>query len=360
MNKSSSYILLVQKKRINRAAIIVLVCVLFGVFYPIMNGEFTNPLAFFNGSVIGILGGLAIAIHEDHSFYRNFKREHFLVRLFKNVTLYTLFFALVIAIIVGITYGFESGEGIFQYITGPEFQEFIFHGDYYVILLYTLFFCGAVTFTLGMSAKVESRVLYNIISSKYRIPREEERIFMSIDLNNSTEIAEKLGEEQFFKFLNKFYLDLTPAIISTNAEIYRYVGDQVTLSWPVRSRDQNNDCLRTYFMAKNQLSNKAEEYYKRWGFEPKFKAVFHVGTIVAGEIGQIKRQFVFHGKALHTLALIEKQCKPLEVNLLLSSIFTKVIQLPGFYKLMPCRSDNIEEGDNNITLYTVVPQLNSG
>ncbi len=208
-----------------------------------------------------------------------------------------------------------------------------------------------------MSRKIESSVMLNMISGKYRTPKEETRVFMSIDLNNSTEIAEKLGEEEFFDFLNKFYFDLTPAIIETNGQIYRYVGDQVLISWPVGSKAQNGDCLRTYFLAKNELSKQSEEYFTRWGLKPTFKAAFHAGTVVSGEIGDIKSQFVFHGKALHIVALIEKQCKSIGASVLLSSDFTKLIDLPKFYRLKHCSSIKFDEQTDIIDLYTVERQL---
>lgn len=332
---------------------------MFGIIYPTINQEFNNFWAFFNGISIGLFGGLAIAFTEDYKYYKEIKREHFLIRLAKGATLYTLYFALIIAFIIGLTYGEITGPGLWEYFTGSEFQEFVFQGDYLVILLYTLFFCGLVTFSISMSNKVESRVIYNIISGRYHRPKKEERIFLSIDINNSTTIAEKLGEEDFFAFLNNFYLDLTPAIIATNAEIYRYVGDQVTLSWPVKSKNENSNSLRTYFMVKNQISRNSEFYLNTWGFEPAFKAVLHAGTVVAGEIGNVKRQFVFHGKLFHTMAVVEKLCKPLGAQILVTSIFTKLVDLSSYYQLLPVQRLQTEELEDEIDLYTVKSNIHS-
>jgi len=357
MKKIHNHILLVQKKRIKQIVAIVFISTILGLAYPVLAKEFSNPWAFVNGAIIGFLGGVAIAVHEDYDYYKKLRREHFLRRLLKSVLLYTIYFAVIIASIVGLTYGLVSGKGVIQCMTGPDFHDFIFHGDYYVILLYTLFFCGLVSFTLNMSRKIESSIMLNMISGKYRTPKEELRVFMSIDLNNSTEIAEELGEEEFFDFLNKFYFDLTPAIIATNGQIYRYVGDQVLISWPVGSNAQNSDCLRAYFIAKNELSKHTEEYYTRWGLIPSFKAAFHAGSVVSGEIGDIKSQFVFHGKAIHIVALIEKQCKSIGVPVLLSSAFTKLIDLPRFYRLKLCSSIRFDEQTDIIDLYTVERHL---
>ena len=333
MNDSVDHIIIMRKKRLRQMGLIIFSSVLLGILYPVIDKEFDNLMAFVNGSMIGLLGGLAIAIHEDHRNFKKIKREHFILRLIKSVALYTGYFALIVALTITVTGSMVSGQGLAQYITGPEFRHFIFHEDYLVIVTYTLFFCGLVTFTVIMSRKIESRVIFNMISGKYRKPVEEHRIFMAIDLNNSTYIAEDLQETAFYEFLNRFYLDLTPAIISTNGQIYRYVGDQILISWPLGTAEQNNSCLRFYFIAKDELNRQREQYLSKWGQSPTFKAVIHAGKVIAGEIGDFKSQFVFHGEVLQQLGLMEKHCKSIGVDLLLSSDYLEIADLPPDYQL---------------------------
>ncbi len=67
--------------------------------------------------------------------------------------------------------------------------------------------CGSVATTqllLQINSKFGPGVLWNIVRGKYNTPREESRIFMFFDLNSSTTIAEKLGEDQFNLFLMIF------------------------------------------------------------------------------------------------------------------------------------------------------------
>jgi adenylate cyclase len=60
---------------------------------------------------------------------------------------------------------------------------------------------------------------------------------------------------------------------------------------------------------------------------PGFKAGLHVGPVTGGEIGDIKRDIVFHGDTINTAARIRSECGPLGVNLLLSAeVFQR---LPG-------------------------------
>ncbi len=139
MKKFHNHIVLVQKKRIKQIVAIVFISTLFGLAYPVLAKEFSNPLAFVNGAIIGFLGGIAIAVHEDYDYYQKLRREHFLQRFIKSVLLYTIYFAVIIASTMGFTYGLVSGIGVIQYMMGPDLNEFIFHRDYNVILFYTLF-----------------------------------------------------------------------------------------------------------------------------------------------------------------------------------------------------------------------------
>ena len=47
----------------------------------------------------------------------------------------------------------------------------------------------------------------NLLLGKYFHPRIEERIFMFLDIRSSTAIAEKLGNQQYFRFIHDFIND---------------------------------------------------------------------------------------------------------------------------------------------------------
>ena len=47
--------------------------------------------------------------------------------------------------------------------------------------------------------------VFNIIRGKYNTPKEEKRIFMFLDLNSSTSMAEQLGDETYHELLKDFF-----------------------------------------------------------------------------------------------------------------------------------------------------------
>ena len=73
-------------------------------------------------------------------------------------------------------------------------------------------------------------VLVGLIAGRYHRPREEDRIFLFIDLEGSTTLAEQLGNIRYHALLRRFIADITPPVIRNGGEIDRYVGDQIILT----------------------------------------------------------------------------------------------------------------------------------
>jgi adenylate cyclase len=61
----------------------------------------------------------------------------------------------------------------------------------------------------------------------HRIPAEEQRIFLFIDLNDSTMLAEILGHLKYSVFLSTFFADFQSSLTESDGDVYQYVGDEV-------------------------------------------------------------------------------------------------------------------------------------
>ncbi|MEO0338384.1 MAG: adenylate/guanylate cyclase domain-containing protein, partial [Bacteroidota bacterium] len=166
-------------------------------------------------------------------------------------------------------------------------------------------------------------VLWNMFIGRYRNPREEQRVFMFLDLKSSTTIAEKLGHIKFSKLIQNCFADLTPVVTKHKVEIYQYVGDEAVLSWPLDSGFEKNNCIHCYFDYMDILAAKADYYEKEYGLQPFFKAGIHLGEVIVAEVGLIKREIAFHGDVLNTTARIQSRCNELQQKLLVSD---KVLQ----------------------------------
>ncbi|HEY0730824.1 MAG TPA: adenylate/guanylate cyclase domain-containing protein, partial [Chitinophagaceae bacterium] len=153
-------------------------------------------------------------------------------------------------------------------------------------------------------------------------PRKENRIFLFLDINDSTTIAERLGHDKYFNLLKDFFADITDPIINNAALIYQYVGDEVILSW-INTPGNKLKCLQ-FLKEAFYLINGKEEYYKEnYGVVPTFKAGIHSGYVTAGYIGIVKKELVFSGDTLNTAARIRSKCNDFRKAFLLSANFLK-------------------------------------
>lgn len=172
--------------------------------------------------------------------------------------------------------------------------------------------------TLFINDKYGPGVFLKFLSGRYFEPKSEERIFMFLDLKESTQIAERIGEQKYFRFLQQIFKDITPVLLATKAEVYQYVGDEVVLSWSLKNGTKNLNCIRCFQNISKLLNISNLVYEIEFGAIPKFKAGLHVGRATVGEIGVLKRDIVYSGDVLNTTARIQSRCNEFGVSLLLS------------------------------------------
>lgn len=161
-------------------------------------------------------------------------------------------------------------------------------------------------------------MFWRFIRGKYFRPKREERIFMFMDLKSSTTIAEKLGEMQYFSFLNDTFKIATPGILATAGEIYQYVGDEIVVTWKKQEGIYQANCIQCYYAMIKHLQRQADYFQTKYGVQPQFKAGLHTGFAIAGEMGIIKREIVYAGDVLNTAARIQSLCNEKNAKIILS------------------------------------------
>jgi len=167
----------------------------------------------------------------------------------------------------------------------------------------------------------------NFLKGKYLRPKREERIFMFMDLKSSTTIAERLGEEHYFNFLNDTFSIATPGILSTKGEIYQYVGDEIVISWLTENGVNRANCISCFYKMTALLKNKSDYFDQKYNVQPQFKAGLHFGHVITGEMGIIKREIVYSGDVLNTASRIQSLCNEMNTDILISNNLMKQIDL---------------------------------
>lgn len=188
---------------------------------------------------------------------------------------------------------------------------------------------------LQINNKFGQGVFWNILRGKYNTPREEQRIFMFLDLNASTTIAERLGDKKYHAFLKDVFTDITNPIIDNKGEIYQYVGDEVVVAWKYEAGVQDSKCVQCFFDIKLHLRQLHGKYLRLYGVAPTFKAGMHCGRVVAGEVGIIKRDITYSGDVLNTTSRIQNMCKEFNEEVIVSGDLAASLHLTGKIAAQP-------------------------
>lgn len=226
------------------------------------------------------------------------------------------------------------------------FPNFLF---WLVIMFLTIFF-------LLIRDQFGAARFRSFLLGKYFRPRREDRIFMFLDLKSSTTIAEKLGESEYFNFLNDSFQTVAPAIRECKGEIYQYVGDEIVISWRFDLGIENGNCLKCFFGMNDLLTNRLSHFDKNYGHQPVFKAGLHGGSVMAGEIGSIKREIVYSGDVLNTTARIQAQCNEFGVTLLISKwMIDEMPPSEDDFQVKPIGSLDLKGKAEKVEVVTVQP-----
>ncbi len=167
----------------------------------------------------------------------------------------------------------------------------------------------AVNVIFVLRAVLGTGVLAALVLGRYNRPRRQERIVLFLDLVGSTRLAERLGDAEFHNFLNLVFYDLTEPVLETGGRIYRYVGDEMIVTWRLRAGLRDAACIACVFAMDQALAERAPDYLRRFGERPRVRAALHAGPLVVGEMGDVRREIVLLGDTMNTAARIEEACR---------------------------------------------------
>jgi adenylate cyclase len=197
----------------------------------------------------------------------------------------------------------------------------------------------------------------NMIRGRYNKPKIENRIFIFLDINDSTTIAERLGHERYFEFLKDFFADITEPILINGGHIYQYVGDEIVLSWDNNVSNKRR-CLRFIRQSVRVLRSKQTYYQEQYGFMPSFKTGIHAGHVTAGYIGIIKKDLVYSGDTLNTTARIRSKCHELNHSFIYSGSFLHDFNIPAAYVSEEIGDIKLKGREEKEKLYAVMVENN--
>ena len=204
-------------------------------------------------------------------------------------------------------------------------------GHYEIGLSDLLYFFGlsfVISFLLDLNRLLGQNVLLNFVTGRYFQPRVEQRILLMIDMRNSTAVAERLGEVDFHRLLNRFVGDLTGPIVIFKGQIHKYVGDELIATWPLAAGLKQARCLRACFGAIERLAELSPSYEREFGLSVDLRAALHCGPVVVGEMGTIKREIALIGDTVNTTARMVDACRDTGELVIASAALLRQLTIP--------------------------------
>lgn len=264
------------------------------------------------GLIFGGLAGVAQVLLEERAYKRMPLHRLLTLRLmFSVVSLLSLVFLSHLIM----TAFFGLSIGLVEYFIEPGSFAI-----YFYVLSADLFLVGIrqVNLLLGDGN------LWKLLRGRFYAPREEEKIFMFLDLGSSTTHAEALGHIVYSKLIQDCFDDLG-VVADHEAQVYQYLGDGVILTWSLEDGLRNQNCIRAFLRFRERIETRGPYYQSAYQRRPRFTAGVHVGKVVVTEVGRHKKEIAYHGDTVNTAARIQGQCQPLSAELLISQTLAEVL-----------------------------------
>lgn len=305
---------------------LALVCVFTsfaGVIYELIDEDQVD----FSSVMFGLPLGLVFGLMELFVFPRaeaRFREWPFTKLLLFKTFSYTALIYVVTLLVITIV-GLIDGHDI------HELMPYVISIEQWTLVLYTIVVYGLLVFFIQINRLLGQGVLWKFVLGKYHKPREEERIFMFLDMKSSTTIAERLGHVRFYALLNDLFREISEPVLQTKAEIYQYIGDEVVLTWNLEEGLRNANCLRIFFMFRENVRRNGDDYFENFGVRPEFKAGLHFGKVISAQIGDLKREIAYNGDVLNTTSRIQNECNKYKRNCLVSgALMNRLTSTNGF------------------------------
>jgi adenylate cyclase len=331
---------------------IIYLSVLLFAFYAFARHGF-NWIALSTSLIVSIPVGFAIAFFETQSqeFRRRHRRNKFwfylLYRTFRVVTWFMVLFFFIMVIVGWL--GVNTYETIFP----RSLHDFFATRKVFEFLGIALGISLLSNFMDELHRKLGRDAIYNLVLGKYHQVKQEERLFLFIDLNNSTDIAEEMGEMEFSHFLQDFFYDISEPIARYFGRVYQYVGDEVVVTWPVKKGLRFAVCVRCFFAIQKQIRRFEKQYQKRYGRVPEFKAALHGGSIVVSEVGKYKSEIAYHGDVLNTTARMLSRCHDFSAEFIVSEYILEKVDMPRYLQAESLGPYQLKGKQQEIELHAV-------
>ena len=285
--------------------------------------------------------------------YPRLVRKYKIRRLMVVMVLFDLVTFIIIALLLGIVhYSIDNTLTFTETIT--KMGRFLFNSTSLFFLMVMFIWSYVYQLLNTLLHQVGYAPLGRIMLGYYQKPREEEHIFMFLDLQSSTAFAEKLGHERYSYFIQDCFKCVSASLLATSGRVYQFVGDEVVITWDAKKIKNFKAAVDFFCLYEEALEKRRAYFEEEYGLQPVFTASINVGKVMAAEVGEVKRELAFHGDVLNTAARIQKQCKRYKKRILVTREFAvRLAKNTKLYKIEYVDFVKFQGKDKSVKIYEV-------
>jgi adenylate cyclase len=296
------------ERKLRLLAVVVATGTISGIVFNIARGR-TLPSAMVVGSAYGLIISLVLGSIElfvlDGPMRAWLSRLSFAASMVVRSAIY-----ITITVVIQLL---QVGEAIAG-LSEMSYETF------WLGLIYSVVLSVLINLALAITNIIGPRTFLNFITGRYHKPVEENRFVLFVDIAGSTGLAERLGGIGIHRLLDHTFRLLTLAVVDYRGEVLNYVGDEVIVTWPERLGAIDCRPLRCFMAMRNELSRASSQFEREFGAVPRIRGSLHFGSVIVGEIGDIKRAIVFNGDVMNTAARLEELSRNVDGGFLASLV----------------------------------------
>ncbi|MCW5897700.1 MAG: adenylate/guanylate cyclase domain-containing protein [Flavobacteriales bacterium] len=260
--------------------------------------------------------GLWTGVLEEFLFGRRFRALAVPLQFLGKVLAVNLFTIALIAITL------PMGSGGLPVLEGMEDRGllgFLRMGGFYQLVLRVVVVTSIAILVVQMEEWMGRRMFLGFLLGRYERPKTEERVVLAIDLVGSTSLAERMGDLRYYRFLNTAYSLMTDAVLRNEADIHKYVGDEVIITWPMRIGVRDQNCLDLYFDIMERIDAHREVLLRDFGEVPRYRCAVHGGRVISAQVGHIKRAIDLSGDVMNSVSRMLDLARTMDEDILVSA-----------------------------------------
>lgn len=158
-------------------------------------------------------------------------------------------------------------------------------------------------------------VFFALMTGRYSRPVEERRLFLQVDMANSTRLAARLGDREAMRVVGRFLHALGAPVRRHGGVIDKYVGDQAIISWRLTAGTARAPALACALSIREALCRLDREMAVGLGF----RIAIHAGPVIVAAVGDERKEITYFGDTINSLARLDGVAKDLGRDIILTA-----------------------------------------